>query len=109
VGLLLNFGAGLTKWASSGSSTVAKTDSHRLLPTLGVIVFPEAVELSYRMGPEWGSPEVFGFFNLLRDCVNIDQTAVVVPADREGPPDPRRFSEVWNRAMQAAREEKFTE
>jgi hypothetical protein len=76
------------------------------LPTLGVFVFPTSIELDYRMGPEWNSAKVAGFFELLRDCCALEPTAVVVPASSEGPPDPRQFSEVWNRYVEAARNEK---
>jgi hypothetical protein len=65
------------------------------LPVLGVFVFPNCVELDYRMGSEWGPTQVAGFFELLRDCCALDPTAVVVPASCEGPPYPDRFLRAW--------------
>ena len=42
------------------------------LPALGVFVWPDAIELDYRMGREWGPAQVAGFFELLRDCCTAD-------------------------------------
>jgi hypothetical protein len=66
------------------------------LPVLGVFVFPDLVELDYRMGPEWGPAQVAGFFELLLDCCTLDPAAVVVPAEQEGPPYPDRFLQAWS-------------
>ena len=66
------------------------------LPVLGVFVWPDAVELDYRMGREWGPLQVAGFFELLRDCCALDPAAAVVPADGEGPPYPAQFSRAWS-------------
>jgi len=66
------------------------------LPVLGVFVWPDIVELDYRMGQEWGPAQVTGFFELLRDCCALDPGAVVVPAESEGPPYPDRFLEAWS-------------
>jgi len=65
------------------------------LPVIGVFVWGNAVELDYRMGPEWGPAQVAGFFELLRDCCVLDPAASVVPADCEGPPYPKQFSRAW--------------
>lgn len=65
------------------------------LPVLGVYVWPECVELDYRMGRDWGPTQVVGFFELLRDCCALDPSAVVVPAEFEGPPYPDRFMRAW--------------
>ena len=66
------------------------------LPVLGVFVWSNCVELDYRMGPEWGPAEVAGFFELLRDCCEIEVGAAVLPADSEGPPYPDRFMRAWS-------------
>jgi hypothetical protein len=65
------------------------------LPVLGVFVWPDAVELDYRMGREWGASQVAGFFELLRDCCALDGGAVVTLAEHEGPPYPDRFVQAW--------------
>jgi len=65
------------------------------LPVLRVYVWPDAVELDYRMGPEWGPTQVAGFFDLLRDCCVLAPGAVVVSAVSEGPPYSARFSLAW--------------
>lgn len=65
------------------------------LPVLGVFVWPDAIELDYRMGRDWGPSQVAGFFDLLGDCCVLDPGAVVVPAESEGPPYPDRFLRAW--------------
>jgi hypothetical protein len=66
------------------------------LPVLGVFVWPDIIELDYRMGREWGPSQIAGFFGLLGDCCALEPGAVVVPADFEGPPYPDRFLKAWS-------------
>lgn len=66
------------------------------LPVLGVGVWPDDIELDYRMGPEWGLAQIAGFFELLWDCCAPDPGAIVVPAENEGPPYPDRFLRAWS-------------
>ena len=66
------------------------------LPVLGVFVWPDTVELDYRMGSGWNPARVAGLFELLRDCCDLDPGAVVRPADFEGPPFPERFTRAWS-------------
>ena len=66
------------------------------LPMLGLFVWPNALELDYRMGRDWGPPQIAGFFELLRDCCALDPSAIVVPAEFEGPPYPERFIQAWS-------------
>src|SRR5262249_8158556 len=66
------------------------------LPVLGVFVWQDTVELDYRMGREWGPSQVAGFFELLRDCCALDPSAVVKPAECEGPPYSKQFAEAWD-------------
>ncbi len=66
------------------------------LPVLGIFVDPDAVELDYRMGPEWNPATVRGFFELLRDCCAIALDAKIKPAEVEGPLYPERFVEAWS-------------
>jgi hypothetical protein len=72
------------------------------LPVLGVFVWPDIVELDYRMGREWGPAQVAGFFALLRECCALDPSAAVVPAEFEGPPYPDRFLKAWSSYKNAA-------
>ena len=66
------------------------------LPVLGVRVWPEAVDLSYSLGREWGKAQIAGFFELLRDCCNLDSAAVVVPSLFGGPSYTERFLRAWS-------------
>ena len=65
------------------------------LPVLGVFVFSDMIELNYRMGAAWGEAEVKSFFELLGDCCALDANAVIVPSEREGPPDSELFRAAW--------------
>lgn len=66
------------------------------LPTLGVFVWPDTIELDYRMSTDWGPTQVAGFFELLDDSCTLDPNAVVIPATFEGPPYPDRFLFAWS-------------
>ncbi len=66
-----------------------------VLPVLGVFVWQDCVELDYRMGQEWGLAQIAGFFELLRDCCELDPAATVAPAEWEGPPQPDCFLRTW--------------
>ncbi len=66
------------------------------LPVLGVFVWPNLVELDYRMGKAWTPLRVAGLFELLRDCCALDPGATVTPAEFEGPPEPARFLGAWS-------------
>jgi hypothetical protein len=72
------------------------------LPVVGVFVRPDSIELDYRMGREWGPPQIAGFFGLLGDCCALGPGAVIVPADFEGPPYPDRFLKAWSSYKTAA-------
>ena len=48
-----------------------------VIPDLGVFVFPDAIHLDYRMGPEWGPPELGALFELLKRLQMLDKEAVV--------------------------------
>lgn len=37
-----------------------------VIPDLGVYVWPDELTLDYRMGPEWGRPQLIALFELLR-------------------------------------------
>lgn len=42
-----------------------------VLPDLGVFVWPDEVTLDYRMGPEWGRPQLLALFECLRQMVAV--------------------------------------
>jgi hypothetical protein len=48
-----------------------------VIPDLGVFVFPEAIYLDYRMGPEWGPAQLGALFELLNQLQLLDREAVV--------------------------------
>ena len=66
-----------------------------VLPDIGVFIWPDAVELDYRMGPAWGMAQVVGFFELLKECCALDPAAVVEPEPGEGVPEPEQFRRAW--------------
>lgn len=64
------------------------------IPDLGVFVFPDAIHLDYRMGPEWGPNELQAFFGLLRSLYAIDENAVIsLPGD---------YNSEWQRRFREA-------
>jgi hypothetical protein len=65
------------------------------LPILGIFVFPDGIEIDYRMGSVWGPDQIAGFFELLKDCCALDPSAVVEPAKFDGPPYPEIFARAW--------------
>lgn len=71
------------------------------LPVLGLFVWPEGIELDYRMGPSWTACKIAGFFNLLMDCARLAPGAQVTPAEFEGPPFPDRFMDAWRAYCQS--------
>jgi hypothetical protein len=48
-----------------------------VLPDLGVSVRPDEITLDYRMGKEWGEPQVLALFELLRQKAALDPGARV--------------------------------
>ena len=66
------------------------------LPALGVRVWSEAVSLAYWPSREWGTAQIAGFFELLRDCCNLDSAAIVEPSVFGGPLYADRFLRTWS-------------
>jgi hypothetical protein len=52
-----------------------------VVPDLGVFVFPSAICLDYRMGPEWTSAKLEALFELLHQLQRIDSGAVITLPD----------------------------
>ena len=42
-----------------------------MLPHLGVYLLPDELAFDYRMGPEWGEPQLFALFELLRQLADL--------------------------------------
>ncbi|ERN41600.1 hypothetical protein KR51_00018200 [Rubidibacter lacunae KORDI 51-2] len=64
------------------------------LPVLGVFVFPDSVELDYRMGENWRQAQVLGLFSLLKELLSLTHSATLRPT-YDGPPDPGSFMAAW--------------
>ena len=67
------------------------------LPELGLFVFPDGVELDYRMGTRWTREAIGAFFEFLRELRAIAPNATVGTPSVEPPPYPDRFMEAWRR------------
>lgn len=66
------------------------------IPDLGMFIFQDQIAFDYRMGKEWGEPQVLALFGLLQHICNIDPG---VQIDLEGATPPqakRRFQEAWS-------------
>jgi hypothetical protein len=67
------------------------------LPPLGLFVFPNCLELNYRMGPHWTRKTIASFFELLRElCTLAPQATIAVPSV-EPPPEADQFLQAWSR------------
>lgn len=42
-----------------------------VIPDLGIFVCPDELTLDYRMGPEWGRPQLIALFELLRQVTAV--------------------------------------
>lgn len=68
------------------------------LPTLSISVESAGVSFDYRMGPEWGEPEVLALFEFLRLLRQLVPNAHVFQADEGGYEHP---SPEFSQALQA--------
>ena len=48
-----------------------------VIPDLRVFVFPGAIYLDYRMGPDWGPAQLCALFELLNQLKLLDKAAVI--------------------------------
>lgn len=67
-----------------------------VIPDLGVFVFQECIALDYRMGREWGPPELEAFFELLVELSALDPACRVVLDDGQ-PVSQASFGEAFDR------------
>jgi hypothetical protein len=65
-----------------------------VLPDLGVFVFPDEVVLGYRMGPEWGEPELGVLCELLRGLTAVAPEARIKLDEHVLPEVERLFLDV---------------
>jgi hypothetical protein len=63
------------------------------LPTLGLFVFPDGVDIDYRMGSEWSPDCVDAFFRLISHFISLAPYAVVASGDIPPLPYPEHFEE----------------
>jgi hypothetical protein len=61
------------------------------LPDLGIFVFPDGIELDWRMGPEWTEANILAFFELLHLLSEIAPSIEFADAGVEGLPEPEKF------------------
>jgi hypothetical protein len=66
------------------------------LPDLGVFVWPTAVDLDYRMGPEWDESKVLALFELLRRLHTLDPGACVTLEPRVPATVEEAFLDEWS-------------
>ncbi|WP_411825560.1 hypothetical protein [Luteolibacter sp. AS25] len=63
------------------------------LPTLGLFVSPDGVDIDYRMGSEWSPDSVDAFFRLISHFISLEPDVVVESGEVPGLPFPGRFDE----------------
>lgn len=74
------------------------TFASQQLPTLGLFVDPNSIEIDYRMGPEWNREAVNALFELIAHLQSFCTACVVGSATVEPLPCPASFA----RALQMA-------
>jgi hypothetical protein len=72
-----------------------------VLPDLGVFVCPDEVALDYRMGKEWGEPQMLALFELLRQLAALDPGARVRYDRHVLPKVEKLFLEAWSEYCRA--------
>jgi hypothetical protein len=68
-----------------------------VLPDLGIFVFEGGIELDYRMGEEWRSPELTAFFRLLLNLAKLDRNSSLALEDGTPPEVIVKFQRCWQR------------
>ena len=63
------------------------------LPTLGLFVFPDGVDIDYRMGDEWSPDCVDAFYRLISHFISLAPEAVVESGVSPSLPFPEQFDE----------------
>jgi hypothetical protein len=67
------------------------------IPVLGLFVFPDLVEIDFRMGSDWNAENVDSFFRVLAHLKSLAPEANVESAEREGLPFPEDFKTALGR------------
>jgi hypothetical protein len=67
------------------------------IPDLGVFVFHESLALDYRMGPEWGPPQLYSFFQLLMELTSLDPNCTLTLDKLVTAEIRERFQKAWIR------------
>ncbi len=69
------------------------------LPTLGLFVFDDAVEIDYRMGGHWNRENVNALFAFLAHLQSLCPGCMIASASTEGLPFPGSFSQALEIAI----------
>jgi hypothetical protein len=73
-----------------------------VIPDLGVFVFPDALYLDYRMGPQWNKAELAALFELLHQLRKLDTRALVTLPPECLDDHKKRFAEAFEMYRETA-------
>jgi hypothetical protein len=65
------------------------------IPALGFYIFQDIIAIDYRMGNQWGAKQVFSFFSLLKELVDLTERGSLTCFVNDGPPNPKIFQDAW--------------
>jgi hypothetical protein len=70
------------------------------IPDLGIFVFQRELALDYRMGAEWGPPQLAGLFELLADLAALGPDSRVFLERGTSAEIEERFQSSWSRFVE---------
>lgn len=73
-----------------------------VLPTLGVFVFPDSIEVDYRPGRDWDAPKVKALFQLLLSIKRAAPDANLSLEDEVAAPASNLFRKAWDAFLASA-------
>lgn len=73
----------------------------QVLPSIGVFVFDDQINLDYQMGQEWNAAKLKALFGILKDLKRIDVKAKVSIGRHAIPTIRKHFEITWERFLQS--------
>ena len=70
------------------------------MPQLAIEVLPDQISFDYRMGSDWGAPQLLAFFAFLADVVRLAPNAIVTHQFEGAEKVTPIFTEVWQDYME---------
>jgi hypothetical protein len=71
-----------------------------VIPDIGVFVFPNEIDLFYRMGKEWNAEKLKALFGMLKALKKIEPRITVTIEDYALPKVRKQFETTWEKFLQ---------